>query len=158
MSDPPPNQDCHGCKAWDHESDQLCITSSLCQTSALEGCHLLSVIRVNDDRGRHGSIRIRKTVKVAWHDWRWNVRLLAAAGVISCFIGHYHLWLRDALSDVVSGRKLQTPDCLLMSCRRRWSSSNAKLFCCSSLSRVGLNVAVAGGGVCTDRAEAMRRI
>lgn len=91
------------------------VFRSLASTSHLEGMHAHQNAVVAE-RGRHASLRYNVAL-LRVSDWRWNTNALAAAGAVPR-VGHFHLWERDALCDIVAGTPLARLD---IPCLRGWT-------------------------------------
>ena len=72
-------------------------------TSLLEGYHL-HLRRIIDMCARHASLRY-KMAAINYFDFRYSVKGLVSSGVLPA-IGHFYLWLRDMLCDMVHGTPL----------------------------------------------------
>ena len=87
---------------------------SLRSTSMLEGYHLHLRLVIHC-LARHASLRY-KAALVDWFDYRWNVKSLIRAKILP-HCGHFFLWLRDQLCDIVEGTPLEKMD---IACLRGW--------------------------------------
>jgi len=73
-------------------------------TSLLEGYHL-HLRRIIDMCARHASLRY-KMAMINWFDFRYSIKGLIYSGVLPS-IGHYYLWLRDLLCDMIHDTPLE---------------------------------------------------
>lgn len=73
-------------------------------TSLLEGYHL-HLRRIIDMCARHASLRYKMAV-INYFNFRYSVKGLVSSGVLPA-IGHFYLWLRDLLCDMIHGTSLE---------------------------------------------------